>query len=759
MKHTKNPSCHPKSKPLNRFLKIFHSTIIFMVFGAFLQAQDLPTSLPAIKYHLSSPDWIPLNTPREDYLDAVEGMARVASTFQDKDGAIIDPYLHREHQYSTPYYAFAVGTLISAGKAKDLLPSGIQAMEKALTDFSNGIDSIPDKHGEFYIAALAGAMELYQGHIPPGKYNQWRKMIATPLGKIWGGAAGRLNNWRTYAMKGEWIRASHGFIDKKEAVQFVEDNWKNATQYQRIGLTKWNLYEDWSSDPQSLAVESVGRGNLTALAMSGYDGPSADQLKEIVRRGGMTSMLLMSPTGQCPPNGRTDDHVFNDILYQLIFEVLAEDAIQQRNPYLAGQYRRSAALAFRSIGRWKRSDGQWTGSYSITKNHYDMGDRTGYQPASQWGNYSGAMMYHLAEAYLTHKTNIKEVPSPIEIGGYAIQTGARFSTFTANANGMQVMINLRGATVPKYGDYWTPLGGVRFSKTNWDDRLGPSDGIRLNAANDPSLKALGNPSDAIFPQTGLTFGPTWMYKGKWVRIADMATNYQGTVTTEFVHPLLVKFSVDYNYVTGFGGPNFRQEFIVTPDGVMTYLTSPQDIPLGVTVPLLSEDGRPLQTNIANGIASTGYGGEGDTQNFIGLNNDIKVSQEGAGITSTYGTLLPVRFQSQEDQQVVFIYPKSMKDPDAIKVKESFEVTDHGFSSLLGKVEGTIYIGKKTAGGFGDALDMNNDGNPELRFDVPCGFIVQLVNGKIAAVETDTAVTLSLHGNPVHLNAYEPLEIR
>jgi hypothetical protein len=730
-----------------------------MGFCAFLHAQDLPTSLPEIKYHLASPDWQPLNTLKENYLDAVEGMAKVASTFQNETGAIIDPYLHREHQYSTPYYAFAIGTLVSAGKAKDLLPSGILAMEKALTDFSYGIDSIPDKHGEFYIAALAGAMELYQGHVLPDKYKEWRRKMATPLDQIWGGPAGRLNNWRTYAMKGEWVRASHGFIDKKEAVDFIEDNWKNATQYQRIGLTKWSLYEDWSSDPQSLAVESVGRGNLTALAVSGYDGPSANQLKEIVRKGGKTSMLLMSPTGQCPPNGRTDDHVFNDILYQLIFEVLAEDAIQQRNPYLAGQYRRSAALAFKSIDRWKRTDGKWKDSYSITKNHYDMGDRIGYQPASQWGNYSGAMMYHLAEAYLSHKTNIREVPSPVEIGGYAIQTRDRFSTLTANAGGMQIMINLRGASFPKYGDYWTPLGGVRFSKINWDDRLGPSDGIRMNAANDPSLKAIGNPSDDVYPQTGLTFGPTWMYEGKWVRIADLANHYQGTVTTEFVHPLLVKFSVDYNYIDGFGGPNFRQEFIITPDGVMTYLTSPQNIPFGVTVPLLSEDGRPLQTEVGNGMASTGYPDGGDTQNFIGLNQDVKVSQDGAGIKSTYGTLLPVKFQSTESQKAVFIYPKSMKDASPEKVKESFVLTDHGFSSLLGKVEGTIYIGNKTAGGFGNALDMNEDGTPELTFNVPCGFIIQHVNGKISAVETDTEVTLSLHGNPVHLNAYEPLEIR
>ena len=41
-----------------------------------------------------------------------------------------------------------------------------------------------------------------------------------------------------------------------------------------------------------------------------------------------------------PPNGRTDNHAFNDILYQLIFEAMAQQSWQRGDTYLAGQYRR-----------------------------------------------------------------------------------------------------------------------------------------------------------------------------------------------------------------------------------------------------------------------------------------------------------------------------------------------------------------------------------------------------------------------------------
>lgn len=717
---------------------------IFLHITSITYGQDFPSSLPHIPYHLTANPWEPYNTPKEAYLDAIEGIARTASQFQNEEGAIIDPYLKREHQYSTPYYAFAVGVLIKANREKDLLASGILAMNKALTDFSKGNASIPDQHGEFYIAPLSEAIELYRPYIDSAQYQRWQNMITTPLEKIWRGAEGRLNNWRTYAMKGEWLRAKYGFIKKQEGLDFIEDTWKNTTQYERIALDKWNLYQDWSSDPQSHAVEAVGRGNLTSLALGGYDGPSANQILDIIRRGGQTSMLLLSPSGQCPPNGRTDDHVFNDILYQLIFEALAEDALALDNTSLAGQYRRSAMLAFNSIQRWRRADNSWKGSFYITKNKYDPGDRVGYQPASQWGNYSGAMMYHLAEAYLTRQSAIKEVPAPTEIGGYAFQTDARFSTFIANAGGMQVFVNLRGDAVPKYGVFWTPLGAVRFSKVNWDDRLGPPDGAKNHAL--------------ASHHSGLSFGPTWLEKGNWVRLADMAEHYQGIVKIEFVHPLLVKFSITYTYVTGRGGPYFRQEFVVTPDGVMTISSGFQNTPFGVSAPLLVDDGTPLQTDFAHGIASTKYPSGGDSQHFIGLNKDLKVEPEEGTIRSTYGDLLPVKFQSTEKQQYIFIYPKAENDPKALEVKNSFSIVEDGFSSTLGKVKGNLYIGRYTAGGYGESLDLNNDGHSELIFNQSCGFVAQLRDGKIVAIETDIAIEGTLYGEKISLETFEPFYI-
>ena len=98
-------------------------------------------------YHLTARPWKPLDIPREKYLDVIEGVCRFSIRHQNAAGAIIDPFLKREVQYATPYFAYAVGALVSAGRALDLLPNGVKAMDHATSNFAGGRATIPDNHG------------------------------------------------------------------------------------------------------------------------------------------------------------------------------------------------------------------------------------------------------------------------------------------------------------------------------------------------------------------------------------------------------------------------------------------------------------------------------------------------------------------------------------------------------------------------------------------------------------------------------------
>ena len=704
---------------------------------------------PLPRFHLVARPWSESGLRADGILDAVEAGCRFLAGLQDAHGAVIDPLLHREHQYGTPYFAASVAMLAAAGRAPDLLEAGCQAMDHATEAFAAGAERVPDRHGEFFLASLPEALAAYeeaaQARFRPGRgpaperLALWRGRLATAAGRIVNPV--NTNNWRTYAMKGEWRRALLGLVGRDAATAFVEGAWAGS-QRDRIAADPWNLYQDRGTDPDSLAVEAVGRDNLLALAAAGYDGPSGPEIAACAERGTRTTLLLQDPSGQCPPGGRASDHVFNDALYVLAFEVLAEREAARGDGEAAGRCRRAAALAFRSLERWRRTGGEAAGSWFVTKNRFDPALRVGYQAASNVANYNAATVLHLAEAARAWRTGAPERPAPAEAGGYAFATGPGFAAAVADAGGMQLFAALRGDTKEVYGRYWTALGVDRFARAGWETRLGPSDGIRDAASG-----------------RGATFAPTWMEGGKWVRLADLPDRYAGRFHAEFVHPLLVRCGIDYAPLSG-AGPRFRHEFVITPDGVLATLRA--DVPAGTrwgaTWPLLEDDGAPLETEAGPGLATTGYPGGADREAFLDADANAPCPEAEEPLQSAYGWLRPLRSEARDGTQRTFVYPCGAGDPAPGEVRRSLRIAGDGFSSALGRVVGNLYVGRTAAGGEGASINWDGDGKAGAVFSETCRFVVRLDAGKAVAVEADRPVRATIGGRTVDLAAYVPVTL-
>jgi hypothetical protein len=78
------------------------------------------------------------------------------------------------------------------------------------------------------------------------------------------------------------------------------------------------------------------------------------------------------------------------------------------------------------------------------------------------------------------------------------------------------------------------------------------------------------------------------------------------------------------------------------------------------------------------------------------------------------------------------------------------------------VVGNLYVGRTSAGGVGSAIDLDNDGNSagdnDVTFGASCGFILQLANGRVTAVEADRAVTAVVQGQTVTLSPFSPVTL-
>ena len=77
-----------------------------------------------------------------------------------------------------------------------------RGVDKFTKCFAGGNTAIPDQHGNFFIAALVGALDVYAGHVPESTLATWRDRLKKPLRDIQ--AENATNNWETYVMKGEW---------------------------------------------------------------------------------------------------------------------------------------------------------------------------------------------------------------------------------------------------------------------------------------------------------------------------------------------------------------------------------------------------------------------------------------------------------------------------------------------------------------------------------------------------------------------------
>jgi hypothetical protein len=341
-----------------------------------------------------------------------------------------------------------------------------------------------------------------------------------------------------------------------------------------------------------------------------------------------------------------------------------------------------------------------------------------------------------------HDPDIVEWPTWNEIGGYAFQSDDPFAGAFVNAGGMHVQIALRGQTDLKFAIYWTALGVSRFSRVDWDSRLGPSDGIRDEKSN-----------------LGLSFAPTYQQGADWVRLASTPDAYRADFATTFVHPLLVRFSLDYHPLTGKTGPTFHEDFVVTPDGVLTTLTSSAPAgQWGITWPLLSDDGAgPLVTSVAQNIGSTRFSTGTDEQNYIAVGGPNTLTMDGV-VRSGYGDLQSIRYVATGTAaNRTFVYPRNANAPTGAAVRDSFMMTANGFKSVLGRVEGNMYVGTTSAGGEGTSLDIDGDGTPEVTFDASCKFVLQLNAGKVTAVESDRAVNFTRTGSaPIALKPYVPV---
>lgn len=542
---------------------------------------------------------------RNDYLAVGEGIVDSFRHFQDESGRIIDPFVHREVQYSTPCYAWAAAALVDSGRRPDLVESAARALERALQELADGKPA--DYHGDFFTFPAMLAYEHLRGHVASERRRQWEVLLRAiqpehAYSDLIQPGRPAVHNWNVVAIAGEFLRSQDGFADGAFVDRYL------AAQLEHF--TAEGMYRDPNVP---MAYDHFPRHFLAAMLARGYRGAHREQLDDLLERAAWTSLLIQSPAGELPIGGRSAQHQWNEAIQCVTFEIWAAREQSAGDSIAAKAFKRAAHLALQSVQRWRRPSGElW-----IVKNRFDPAVRQGFEGYSFHSQYNLLAASMLATAWLFADDRVAEGACPADAGGFVVQL-PEFHKVIANAGGLYAEVDT--AADPDYNS----TGLLRVHRSGVEPLVGPSDGAAIKV-------------------TPMAIGIAWREGSRWMPLAAVGQPHPAvvTVTREAATPQQVRFTIRYEI----NRENVRaviEHYELTPTRllVMIEIDGSADR-IQIRFPVLAFDGRSAaRLSIADGTATVELAGS--RQVFrVESPSGVKLRRTGEWISMRNGFLEPI----------------------------------------------------------------------------------------------------------------------
>jgi hypothetical protein len=455
-----------------------------------------------------TPDFSSTGMIRRDYLKLIEDNVDFYKHHQTPEGAIIDVNANREWQYSTPAFALSAATLVAQKNRSDLLGPAVRAMAFATHALAD--QTTADGHADFYIPMLMHARRTLRPFVSSQTLAKWDDEFRRIIPETHYRDHNARGNWNIVNLSGELLRRKEKLVattQKSAQTNYIE----RCLEKQQARMTHLGMYTDPN---MPMAYDAFARCWLDdMLANDAYHGKQEAQLREFLLLGGLSSLLIISPTGEWACGGRSAHHQWNEAENIVIFEINADKWHLAGRDDIAGAMKRSAHLAFQSMLRWQRPSGEmW-----IVKNRAEPSTKFGYETYSSHSQYNLLPMAMLCIAFEWADDSIAERPAPCEVGGYVLDLLDKFHKVIANAGGMYVEIDT--AADPHYnatGLQRIHKNGVPLSPLSdsaADSAFGPFDYHQRKLIS-PGIQWL-NTSAANQPATQPA-RPEWLSLGEFI---------------------------------------------------------------------------------------------------------------------------------------------------------------------------------------------------------------------------------------------------
>jgi hypothetical protein len=542
--------------------------------------------------------WKATGVTRDRYLDQMEVIVEVAKDWVDGQGRVIDPIAKQETGQVSPRFASSGAVLLHFGRAPEIRDAVFRSMDYCCRTLPSG--QARKNSPDFWIRELATAYMALETVGEPERLRKWGEgLSAVEPEKIYtkvspdGKNLAKLGNWAIYAAGGEAMREAAGL--KHAGGTFL---WGNAFYERYVGaqlaeFTANGMYRD-PDDP--ITYDVTTRLQVACGLAFGYNGKHRAELGELLRRGGLTTLLFATPEGFCPYGGRSAAYNFREAILTALCELEAR-RYKTSDVRLAGAFKRQAHLSFLSVQRWLAEMKPWR----HIKNGFPPEARHGSDGYGQYSTYSLLVSSFLGLAAVFADDAIAESPCPAEIGGFALELAPAFHKVFANCQGTYLEIDT--AADPYYDA--TGLGCFAFKGAPLELGLGMPFAIAMQKWGSPATSMAPGMKE---PGTPVAIGPAWQSGETFVSLAGLSKGLKSQFKVLKESPTAVGIEVSYVH----GNAAVVEEYQLEQGrvGIRSRVTvDGRPVPkLRFTVPLLVTDGS-SKSQIADprdGVATVSY---------------------------------------------------------------------------------------------------------------------------------------------------------
>ena len=497
---------------------------------------------------------------RDTYLDAAERIVRAAVPWQDRFGAIIDPYLHFHTATCTPRFAGALGQLIGHGRCEDLLDVCVSSYEYGLACLTE-----PRTSPEFAAKELVMAHRGLRGRVPEDRVARWEAHWRDYDGRACYNCVqnGMDHNFNTFALVGDYLRISEGLGGDADLVEELLD--KELRHVDENGMYH---------DPKCpMTYHLVVLQQLSLILSLGYDGRHQEQVSRAVQLGGLSSLLLQSAAGQAPFGGRSNQFHFMEAHSAALFEVCAIRSQDDGDSSLSGAYKRAARRGVAMTLPWIVD----MEPYRHIKQGFHPSQNHGTDSGGPYSIYGTLAASLLSTAATVADEDLPERITPSEHGGYVFTTVPDCHQTTAGCAGWSVQVDTK-ANLDKDA---TGLGRVAHV------------GLRPEAILSGSISACPDYTFAFdLPQRSTAIGPGWPGpNGEIHRLAAFSETLSD-VEIVVVDASAGRVSFEVRYTGEMGGvEEVVERYELDPEGLRYTFRLTPDVPgAALVVPVIDTDG-------------------------------------------------------------------------------------------------------------------------------------------------------------------------